>query len=406
MPNLFHLKKHIGNHGAKWNLFTLASMIFFFIIFDGLIMYLTPIVMQQSHIQLGTIGLVIGLSSVGGMFFDILLVRVLENANHRRIFLYCFLAASSTPLILFGATTITVYLVAMAVWGLYYNLYEIGLLAYVDEKVPKEKQVSTFGFLNVFEGLGYLVAPFIASILLLVVVSNFALAGWSYSFLIIAFIFFLFFSKLGKNIFPKRAKRKNFYNLITEEKFFDKIRLRLLPVLFLTLTLNAVDAGVWTTGPILSEKITPGFAGGAFMIAYMIPPLLSGWIVGILAKKFDKKNTALFALLFGSLLITAIALTKSPMFAIIAIFFVALFWTLTDPTIKTAYTEHIADLAVSHKEIETVDDLFVNLGDTIGPIIAGYSAQFFGLENSFIIIGIIGILASFILFYFMPKNLV
>ena len=94
------------------------------------------------------------------------------------------------------------------------------------------------------------------------------------------------------------------------------------------------------------------------------------------------------------------------MFAIIAIFFVALFWTLTDPTIKTAYTEHIADLAVSHKEIETVDDLFVNLGDTIGPIIAGYSAQFFGLENSFIIIGIIGILASFILFYFMPKNLV
>jgi len=68
-------------------------------------------------------------------------------------------------------------------------------------------------------------------------------------------------------------------------------RTALLPAFLLTLTINLVDSAVWTMGPVLSESLTPGRAGGAFMIAYMIPPLLSGWFVARLPEDSGKSGS-------------------------------------------------------------------------------------------------------------------
>ena len=142
------------------------------------------------------------------------------------------------------------------------------------------------------------------------------------------------------------------------------------------------------------------------MLAYTLSPLLLGWFVGKIAEKFGKKNTALIALFLGSLMLILIGFVSVKYLAIAVIFCVSFFWALVWPTMNAAYADKILSEPDFGEEIETIDDWFMNMGDMLGPIVGGYAAQFFGIANSFVVVGIFGVLAALILFRYMPKNLI
>jgi MFS family permease len=157
---------------------------------------------------------------------------------------------------------------------------------------------------------------------------------------------------------------------------------------------------------MLSEGLTPGQTGGAFMIAYMIPPLLTGWFAGRLTARWGKKKMALTALLVGSLLSALIAVLRSPVASIAVIFAVSFCWSFVWPAVSAAYSEYISRSDAPRRSVETIDDLSINLGDILGPIIIGYSAQFLGLRNAFAVTGALGALIALVLFRFAPKRLI
>ena len=407
MSNIRHLNKHINTYGVDKNLFTAAFMVLFFVIFDGIGMYLAPIVMQNHGVAIGQIGLIIGLSSVAGMLFDIVLGRLIENNTYKTIFLFMLLIAAIYPFFLFGSNTITMYLIAMAIWGLYYNLYNIGALDFVGDIENKDKHTSSFGVLKVFDGLGYLIAPFLASIFLIYL----SLKDISYYMLMIlipAFIFYFILCKMKHPLVINKTNTKNLYSILTEVKIWDKIGHILLPILLLTLTINLVDSAIWTIGPIFSESLhlKNNFSGGAFMLAYTLPPLLVGWIVGRFVARYGKKKVALYALLLGSILVTFVGLVTNPLLAIAIIFGTSFCFALAWPSINAAYADDIAAKTEHSKELENVEDLFTNIGDTLGPILGGYAAQFLTVSHAFIAIGIFGVLAAGILLLYIPDNLV
>ena len=68
--------------------------------------------------------------------------------------------------------------------------------------------------------------------------------------------------------------------------------------------------------------------------------------------------------------------------------------------------QEIKNLATEIKELENVEDLFTNIGDTLGPVLGGYAAQFLTVSHAFIAIGIFGVLAAGILLLYIPNNLV
>ena len=383
-------------------------MIFFFVIFDGIIMYVSPIVMQKSGISLSMIGIIIGLSSVAGMAFDIILVRLLEKITFKKIFFYMFLTAFTVPFLLFGFNTITMYFLAMAAWGLYYNLYDIGTLDFIGLTTSTKNHTGSFGILRVFQNLGYLIAPAFASFTLLIIGNSHIFPWWIYGLFLAAFIcyIFLFFSKMPtRNIII--AEHKTVLSIFTEIKTWSKIGKLLLPILFLTLAINLIDDAIWVIGPLFSESLknTDKF-GAAFMIAYTLPPLLVGWFVGRFATRFGKKKIALPAFLFGSLLLIGIGMTNSTTLLLVIIFCISFCFAFVWPTIGAAYADDITDTSTYHESIETIDDLFTNVGDTVGPMLAGFSAQFLGIPHTFIVLGIFGTITALALFRYAPKNLV
>ena len=395
---------------SESKVFLLAFMSLFFVIFDGIIMYLSPIVMQKANISLGTIGLILGFSSVAGVFFDVILLRLLEKANYKRIFFFMFIVAITVPFLLFGGTTVLIYLAAMAAWGLYYNLFDIASMDFIGRTTASNVHESSFGILNAFEQFGYLVAPFVGSLMLVTIGSKNILPGWIFAFLVVAFIFYvlLCFRKLSVNN-KEKPEHKKVLSIFTEVELWEKIGKVIFPVLILCLVINLVDASVWTIGPLFSESISissSGLTGGAFMLAYTLPPLLVGWFVGRLALKFGKKNIALVSLFLGSLLLVLVGFVEIKLLAIALIFCVSFFWAMVWPTMNAAYADKVMATPQYGEEIETIDDWSMNLGDMSGPILGGYAAQFFGITHSFIITGVFGLIAAVILFCFIPKNLV
>lgn len=409
MPTLRHLEKFIATKKGNRPLFMTAFMIFFFVIFDGTLMYLAPIAMHRSGIQAGTMGLILGLSSVAGMIFDLILSRLLANATYRTMFLLMLLGAMMYPFFLFGANSITMYLIAMAIWGLYYNFYNMGTIDYVENTTTSEQYTSYFGVLRSFDSLGNLVAPFIGSILLIYASTQGMMLVWVLAILVPAFLFYfaLYASRLEK---PKKESKikLNVYSLLAEWKIWKRVGHILFPVLLLTLTINIIDSAIWTIGPLFSESLTQAghFGGGAFMIAYTLPPILVGWIVAHFVSRFGKKGTALTALLCGSILLTLISIITSPLALLFVMFGTSFCFAHAWPTINAAYADDIKKEPTYGKEIETVEDWFTNLGDTVGPIAGGFAVQYLGLAQAFGVIGIFGIFASLILIWYTPKTLI
>jgi predicted MFS family arabinose efflux permease len=409
MPTLYHLEKFLATERPRTNLFVTAAMVFFFVTFDGTLMYLAPIVMNRSGIEEGMMGLILGLSSVAGLLFDVVLSRLIENVTYRTMFFVMLVAAATYPFFLFGATTVTMYLIAMAVWGLYYNFYNMGTIDYVEQTTTTDEYPSYFGVLKVFDGLGNLVAPFFGSILLIIAASNLKMLPWALAILVPAFLcyFILFASQMrdGKKVASIPEPSVPFFEKM---RVWRKITWYLLPVLLLTLTINLVDSAVWTIGPIFSESLSAWGKsfGGAFMIAYTLPPILVGWLVGRFVDALGKKQTAIGALFIGSCLLTLLGFVTAPLALMGMICATSFCFALAWPTINSAYADDIALAPHESKGIEGVEDLFTNLGDTLGPIAGGFAAQYVGFAHAFTLLGFFGATAALFLFWYTPSLLI
>lgn len=404
------LRSHIPRYKADSPLFSVGIMIFFFVIFDGVLMYLAPIIITGAGISESLMGLIIGSSSIAGMFFDFVLCRIIKESHYRRMFLFMLVLAALYPLFLFGGTTITIYLIAMAVWGFYYDFYNMGTLDFVERTADPKEHVSNFGVLRAFEGLGYLLAPFAGSVLLLLLHPGPRMLAVLAVPLIISFLFYIIIvlRPVGERDEYNGVVRKDVLTFLTEMHLWKKLGAVLLPILALTLTINMVDSAIWTFGPIFSEHVgaTNGFSGGVFMTAYALPPLLVGWIVGVIARRLGMKRTAQGAIAVGSLLLMSVGMVTSPILLIALIFVASFSLAIGWPSINAIYTEHIRRTPVYRKEIETLQDLFTNVGDTSGPIVGGYMAQYLGFTHTFVALGVVGVIIALFLFMVTPPHVV
>lgn len=388
-------------------------MIFFFVLFDGVLMYAAPIVMTHNNLSAGTVGLILGLSSVAGMAFDIIMSRLIQNMTYRSIFFFMLVVAAIYPFVLFGANSVTMYLSAMVIWGLYYNLYNVGTLDFVsragDDVVGISTDIDTdhareFGVLKVFDGLGYMIAPLLGSVLIINMLNTDHSPYLMLVLILPAFSFFFLLinyhkhkskvSHFSRHIHRLITSKGKGFNFLKEINIWRVVMKGLMPVLLLTLVINMMDSAVWTVGPLYSESL----GGGYFMLAYTIPPLLVGWVAGRVANRWGKRHTATMALFIGSILMFGIGFTSVLSLLYVMSFAVSMCYSLAWPIINSIYADNINRDESIHEETESIEDLFTNMGDVLGPIIAGYSAQYAGSHHTFIYIGAIGVLCSVVLF--------
>jgi MFS family permease len=351
-------------------------------------------------------GVIIGSSSVAGALFDFLICRFVKRTNHRRILIFMFALCFVYPLILWEAKVFFVYLIAMAIWGLYYDLHNISKFEFIGHNAEKEDHTDSFGLLQVFQSLGYLLAPILAGFVIGEVVGwgSFALA---WIFLSISFVFFLVMLKLTKDDknFGAHCKPINFFVEINLWRSLGKL---ILPVLVLTLLLNVTDSFFWTIGPIVAEGFPEKYHhfAGFFLAAYSLPPLLVGWFVGNATKKYGKKRTAFASFLAGSIIFSFLFLVDNPVALMLIVFVASCFIAFAWPAINGAYADYIRESKTMEREIEGLEDFFTNLGYVFGPILAGLLADTLGDLGAFSALGLAGVVSALFLLQYAAKAIV
>jgi len=298
MPTIKHLLSHIKKYGSKHKaLYVLALMILFWAVYDGIITFITPLIMTESGLSGIQMGIIIGTSSISGAIFDFIACRIFKNMIFRRMFLIMFILCFLYPLLLFNANSFWLYLIAMAIWGIYYDLKNFGELDFVARHIAPKEHSSSFGVLQVFKSLGYLIAPILAG-LAIGQAMNWKPFLISWGSLVVSIIFFtglLFLTQKYKNKIENPNKPYKKIGLFREINLWKKIGKTILPVLILTLLLNFIEAFFWTIGPLFAESFngTNQFSG-FFMAAYSLPFIFIGWFVGSITKKYGKKGLLLW----------------------------------------------------------------------------------------------------------------
>ena len=404
MSSIRHLYIHIKQYRESHKpLYVLSVMIFFWTIFDSILSYAIPLILTEHGLSSTMMGLVIGSSSIAGAGFDFLMCRFVKRVDFRRVFMGMFAISALYPLILWQATIIPMYLLGMVIWGIYYDLLNFGIFDFVSRHTEKNEHSASFGVVQVFRSLGGIIAPLIASLLIIDLVDWKTFAG-SFLFLSIGFLFLIFLliltrkKKMIVTCVEENCceKPKNFLNEIHLWKSIGKY---IFPALVLTFFLYTVEAFFWTIGPIYSETLGLGEFSGLLLTMYSLPSIFVGWFVGRLTEKYGKLKVAYVSFLVASILLSGFALVSMymPVLTIGLTFLVAVMVSISFPSVNGAYADYISDIPKVEKEVESLEDFFTNMGYVAGPILSGFLADVLGAEKAFSLIGVVGVLLSVIL---------
>lgn len=403
LSNVGNFRKYGKSHRM---LYSISLMIFFWSLFDGIVSFITPIVITDGGLSKTMLGFILGSSSLFGALFDFFLSKVFQNVHYRRIYLLMFAICFVYPLVLWQAKTVWLYLIAMAMWGLYYDLNNWGNFDVIGRVSNENERSVNFSVLYGFKSLGYLIAPFVIGLLIGEVVN------WKPFFFMSVFIAlsFVFFGIALKNATvsagkTKKTKPMKSFGIFQEILLWKKVGHILWPVLIFTMIMYTIDAFFWTIGPLFSEYFNFLHVGkGVFLAMYTLPPLFIGWGVGPLTKSFGKKKTAYISTFIGAIILASFPLIHEPVILLSLTFIASCFIAVGWPSINGAYVDYLKESPILQKEIEALEDSFTNFGYVLGPISAGILADKFGNLQAFSILGIFSASVLLLLMKFTPKK--
>ena len=346
-----------------------------------------------------------GSSSFAGAVFDMLASKYLKSPHFRKLYASVFLLSISFLLLLYFASTIWIFMIAMALWGIYWDIYHFANFDFVSRAVPKKENTSAFGILGIFHSLGILIAPVIAGLVIETTVGAkpFLISGIMLFLSLVVFVGLYLQSIKNREIKNLPIPKMRSWNF--EYRIWRIIGKQLMTVLLLTFLIYITDSFFWTIGPLIAENGEFGKFGGFLMMAYSFPMLIIGWFVGKISGRFGKKRTALYAFLIGSCVLSFFTFAQNPIHMILIVGLSSSFIGLSYPSLNGAYADYISETQSYEKEIQGSIDIFYNLGWMLGPMLAGLLAQVFGNSQSFSILGVFSVLTCVILIFKMPKKI-
>lgn len=391
---------------TELSVYILSLMIFFWILFDSTITYLTPLILSSKGFSNTLVGAIISVSSVAGLLLDFFIYRVFKTSNYIRSFSLMFLIGLFYPLVLVSANSVAFFLFAMALWGLYFDLYGFGLFDFVGRFIRKDENSFAFGVVSVFRTLGLFIGPIIVGLFIGDKI-NLRSIYFVWAYFLISVTFFIILISLRnrrkKDFYKKKFRRVR--KLFFEFNIFKKLSRKMISPLMITFFLFTVEAFFWTLAPLSSTVFGLRNFGALFLAAYTLPPILLGWFVGRFTKVFGKKRTAIYSIMIGSAGLFLMTYLSNPILILITTFFASCFFGLSLPSISGAYADYISEATYFEEEIEALEDSFCNLGYIVGPVSAGILADFMGLFGAFRILGIVGIILSLVLIKVTPRKI-
>lgn len=301
------------------------------------------------------------------------------------------------------------FVLAMAIWGLYFDLMNFGTLDFVGRKADESERADHFGRLSIFKELGYMLAPLVVGL----VIGESDIIGappliLMCIFLGISVLFFVVVTSISKKekqeyIEDEKLRIRNVFVEIYLWRTFGRA---LFPALVLFTLLNIFDSFFWTLGPLLAESYTNLHPfNGILLTVYTLPSLLVGWFVGNVTSKFGKRRTAYGAFFLSSVAIAFFSSMHNPYLILLDVFVASSFLGFSFPALNGAFSDYLVESANREREIEALGDFYTNIGYVVGPMVAGLLADKVGIAGSFSYLGIFCAVCGALLLVMAPRKI-
>ena len=406
LHSITSLIRHASQYEIRHRPLYIVSLgMFFFMIFDGMMSYLTPIIISNAGYSNTAMGFIYGFSSFAGAVFDIILSKVIHRTSYRRIFFVMLASALFFPLSMMQGHMTFMILIGMAVWGLYYDLIGFGTFNFVTTRTPRAEHAETFGIIEIFRSIGRIIAPLMAALTIGSVLTSrpffVAILFLSISMLIFILLYLSEKSQGLKLKPPIEEKVVKGAKSLSKMQIWKTLNHKVWTVFSIRLILNIFDAFIWALGPLWLS----GSASGLFVMVYSLPIIIVGWFLGNITKTFGKKRTGFVSFIIGALIFSFIYRVSNT-WEILAITFIAsIFISLSWPAISGAMADYIDEKRGWESEIEGMGDLYANLGYVIGPMLAGFMSDKIGTSLAFSSMAIILAALTLILMNLTPRKI-
>ncbi len=349
-------------------------------------------------------GLVISFQSVIGLFADLFLPGLLRNAHAKRLLIWAIILSAITSALFIGSQYfpyVLLFLAAMAIWGVYYELIHFAQYQFVGGSVGPHLRTSVWGVLNVFTSVSYFLGPLIAAVVLLK--GMVATETVFLSFLAIA-LFMLVSLKVVQD--GKSQWGKEHVSPMGELKHWIRLSKVIWPVIVINILLGFVDSTFWTTGAVWTERLAgESFLGGLFLPFYMLPSVFLGYAIVKWGIYKGKKILSEKLLIAAGGFLMLFAVSDNIIWILAMVLLSASAIAISYPLVEGVYTDLVSRMGRDKEDMIGLSGSTFNLAYIIWPPIAGFLTSQIGERLSFSYLGLILILASVGLLFVTPKKL-
>lgn len=388
-----------------WSKILVFSLILFFIrLSDSVISFWAPNQVQDSLGNPVIMGAVISFQSVVGFAADLIFPRILKSIRVRRLVFWSIIISLFTSFSLTAGAIkpiLAIFIVTMALWGIYYELINFASYQYMGSVVPLSMRAAAWGFTGIFLNLAYFLGPFIANWILS---RGLPLTqGTIIIFLLAAYALLLFTKKMHDV-----PSAMDFHDLNPWKEFRHWLTLSeaIWPVLIIALVLGFIDSTFYTVGTVWTEQLSKINPWGVwFLPLYLLPSIclgfpLAAWKISGGKKKLAEKFLGLSGIIF---ILIALSDSVAWQLAIIGIASSALAFCY--PLLGGVYSDIISRMGSEKKDMIGLTSSVTNLSYVIWPTFAGMIFASAGGRLTFAWLGGGVVIIALILLLVTPKKL-
>lgn len=398
-------KPAITNPQTQKKIASFSILVGLVFLVDAILAYFLPTYIEEIFHSGLIMGLIISTSSAFGLIADFLLPQILPHLSERKSlkwaarFQFLFIAVLIMTTFI---PSIGLFILAMAMWGIYYELLSFSTMNFVSTRVAQIAHSSAWAHIDFGKNTSYMLGPLIVGATIVsgdLKVLSTALIIW-----FIAQIFFLTDPKKAEDSQPETVRQlrvKDEFNhwwLLTKAAW---------PAVTLHLVFGLIDASFWTIGAVLATKVAhTHHLIYLFLPLYILPMIASQFLIMGRVITMPKEKLAALFILIGTGILTFTSFVPAGVLLLFIAVGTGFFNSLSLPLTEAIYSNLEHRLGVHKQHLTGLSSSVFSVAYIVGPLLAGYLSDLYHEQFAFTIMGIIGMVIALIVLLFSPKKMI